>query len=265
MQLYDKTQKIVTTGLMTALITVATMVIAIPVPFTNGYIHMGDSMIFLAVLILGWKYGAFAAGVGSALADIFLGYVHWAPWTLCIKALMAVVMGLIIQKCMKNKKFTAIFSIAIAGIWAIFNIVVQRIVVYEATSNAASLYKEAGVSTASEFGDFINGIQSQLMLIALIIPIMLIIISFVVKKKEHILIPIYQIVAMTATGLWMVFGYYIAGGLIYGNFAVSAFSIPANMIQFVGGFLIAVLLAGALYKTPAKKYFTYKTMSIENK
>jgi uncharacterized membrane protein len=224
---------------------------------------MGDSMIFLAVLILGWKYGAFAAGVGSALADIFLGYVHWAPWTLCIKALMAVIMGLIIQQCMKNKKFTAIFSLAIAAIWAFFNIVVQRIVIYEAASNPASLYKEAGASTASEFGDFINGIQSQLMLIALIIPIMLIIISLVVKRKEHIIIPLYQIVAMTATGLWMVFGYYIAGGLLYGNFAVSAFSIPANMIQFVGGFLIAVLLAGALYKTPAKKYFTYKTMSLE--
>lgn len=263
MQLYDKTQKIVTTGLMTALITVATMVIAIPVPFTNGYVHMGDSMIFLAVLILGWKYGAFAAGIGSALADIFLGYVHWAPWTLCIKALMAVVMGLIIEKCMRNKKFIALFSISIAVMWGAFNIIVQRIISHEATANATNLYKDAGVSTASEFGNFINGIQSQLMLIALIIPVLLIIISFVVKKKEHIIVPVYQIVAMTATGLWMVFGYYIAGGVIYGNFAVSAFSIPANILQFVGGFFIAVILAGALYKTSAKKYFTYKTMSLD--
>lgn len=263
MQLYDKTQKLVTTGLMTALITVATMVIAMPVPFTNGYIHLGDGMIFLSVLILGWKYSAFAAGVGSALADIFLGYVHWAPWTLCIKALMAVIMGLIIQQCMKNKKFTAVFSVATAVIWGAFNIIVQKIVLHEATVNAENLYKDAGVSTASEFGDFINGIQSQLMLVALIIPVLLLIISFVVKKKEHIFIPVYQIVAMTATGLWMVFGYYIAGGLIYGNFAVSAFSIPANMLQFVGGFIIAVLVAGALYKTPARKYFTYKTMKVE--
>lgn len=263
MQIYGKTQKLVTTGLMTALITVSTMVIAIPVPFTNGYIHMGDSMIFLAVLILGWKHGAFAAGVGSALADLFLGYVHWAPWTLCIKGLMAVVMGLIIQQCMNNKKITALYSIVIAAIWGGFNIIVQRIVTYEATANATTLYEDAGVSTASEFGDFINGIQSQLMLIALIIPVLLLVISFIVRRKEHIIIPVYQIVAMTGTGLWMVFGYYIAGGLIYGNFAVSAFSIPANMLQFVGGFLIAVIAAGALYKTPAKKYFTYKTMSIE--
>lgn len=263
MQLYDKTQKLVTTGLMTALITVSTMVIAMPVPFTNGYIHLGDSMIFLSVLILGWKYSAFAAGVGSALADIFLGYVHWAPWTLCIKALMAVIMGLIIQQCMKNKKLTAVFSIAIAAIWVVFNVIVQKIVLHEATVNATNLYKDAGVSNASEFGDFINGVQSQLMVIALVIPVLLVIISFVVRKKEHIILPVYQIVAMTATGLWMVFGYYIAGGLIYGNFAVSAFSIPANMLQFVGGFIIAVLVAGALYKTPAKKYFTYKTMKME--
>jgi len=264
MQLYDKTQKLVLTGLMTALITVATMAIAVPVPFTNGYIHMGDSMIFLAVLILGWKHGALASGVGSALADLFLGYVHWAPWTLCIKGLMAVVMGLIIQQCMKNKKFTGVFSLITAGVWVAFNFLVQRIVSYEAAANAPGLYEEVGVSNASEFGEFINGMQSQLMLVALAIPVILLLIALVVKKKEHIIIPLHVIVAMTATGLWMVFGYYVAGGLIYGNFAVSAFSIPTNMLQFVGGFLIAVLVAAALHKTPAKRYFTYKISKTES-
>ena len=264
MQIYDKTQKIVLTGLMTALITVSTMVIAIPVPFTNGYIHMGDSMIFLSVLVLGWKYGAFAAGVGSALADIFLSYVHWAPWTLCIKGLMAVVMGLIIQQCMKDKKYTVLFSLIISGAWVVFNIIVQRIVTYEASANGERLFEDAGVNSVSELGEFINGIQSQLMLIALAIPVILILLAILVRKKEHIIIPVYQIVAMTATGLWMVFGYYIAGGLLYGNFAVSAFSIPANMIQFVGGFLIAVLVAAALHKTPARKFFTYQTMKVKD-
>lgn len=261
MQIYDKTQKIVLTGLMTALITVSTMVIALPVPFTNGYIHMGDSMIFLAVLILGWKYGGFAAGVGSALADIFLGYIHWAPWTLCIKGLMAVVMGLIIHQCIKKKSNIIIISVIISIIWFAFNIIVKNIIRLEAIANSERLFSDAGVNSANEFGDFINSLQSQLMVMSLAIPVVLIVMSLVIRKKENIIIPLYQIVAMTATGLWMVFGYYIAGGLLYGNFAVSAFSIPANMIQFVGGFLIAVLVAGALYKTPARKYFTYKSIT----
>ena len=39
-------------------------------------------MIFLAVLILGKKSGALAAGAGSALGDIIGGYAFWALWTL---------------------------------------------------------------------------------------------------------------------------------------------------------------------------------------
>ncbi len=79
--------KIIYTGLMTALVLIATLFFKIPVPFTNGYVHLGDSMIFVAAIILGWKGGAFAAGVGSAFADILGGYTHWALPTLIIKAL----------------------------------------------------------------------------------------------------------------------------------------------------------------------------------
>jgi uncharacterized membrane protein len=49
----NKTIKIIMTGLMIALIVTATILIIIPIPFGNGYIHFGDTMIFLSVLILG--------------------------------------------------------------------------------------------------------------------------------------------------------------------------------------------------------------------
>lgn len=93
----DKTYKVTMTGLMMALIMVATMMIRIHIPFTQGYVHLGDTMIFIAVLVLGKKYGAVAAGVGSAFADIFSGYSYYAPWTLVIKALMAFVVGLALE------------------------------------------------------------------------------------------------------------------------------------------------------------------------
>ena len=41
-----------------------------PVPFTRGYIHLGDSMIFIAAILFGWRVGALAGGLGSALADV---------------------------------------------------------------------------------------------------------------------------------------------------------------------------------------------------
>ncbi|MBO5666821.1 MAG: ECF transporter S component [Firmicutes bacterium] len=89
----DKTTKLVLTGLMTALVTICVMILPIPIPMTTGYVNLGDGMIFLAVMILGWKYGAFAGGVGAALADILLGGAAWAPWTLVIKAGMAAIVG----------------------------------------------------------------------------------------------------------------------------------------------------------------------------
>ncbi|GAB1476393.1 hypothetical protein MASR2M70_12270 [Bacillota bacterium] len=257
MTVSEKTNKIILAGVMMAIITVATMIIAIPVPFTNGYIHLGDSMIFLSVLILGWRYGAIAAGTGSALADLFLGYVHWAPWTFVIKGIMALLMGLIIEKAMNNRKNTGIAIFSTVGGWIAFNFAVNRIIAYEAGHNPANLLSDE-IPDVSALGDFVNKVQSQLMLVALLIPLFLIIIAIILKKKEHYSIPISEILGMTMGGLFMVFGYYIAGGILYGNFAVSAFSIPMNMIQFILGFLVAALINATLSKTPAVKYFEYR-------
>ena len=89
----NRINKIILTGIMTSLVMVATMVIRIHVPFTQGYVHLGDAVIFIAVLVLGKKFGTFAGGVGSALADFFSGYAYYAPWTFVVKALMAFVVG----------------------------------------------------------------------------------------------------------------------------------------------------------------------------
>ena len=51
-----KTKEICLRGLMIALVTVSTMVLQIPVSATNGYIHLGDSMILLISVFLGAFY-----------------------------------------------------------------------------------------------------------------------------------------------------------------------------------------------------------------
>lgn len=80
-------------GVLIALVCAATMVIQIPIPVTEGYIHPGDSLIFLAAVFFGKKNGLAAGALGSALADILTGYAHWAPFTLIIKGLMGFVVG----------------------------------------------------------------------------------------------------------------------------------------------------------------------------
>ena len=59
----EKTNQLAKTALMIALIFVGTFSIRIPNPATGGYFHMGDSMIFLSVLILGKRDGAFAGAL----------------------------------------------------------------------------------------------------------------------------------------------------------------------------------------------------------
>lgn len=84
------TKRTVVAALMAALTCVATMIIKIPSPL-NGYLNLGDCI----VLVSGWMllptYGFLAAGLGSALADLFSGYVTYAPATFLIKGLMAII------------------------------------------------------------------------------------------------------------------------------------------------------------------------------
>jgi len=95
---------LVLTALMIAMVTVATILIRIPTPATSGYINLGDGMVFFAALLLGKKRGVLAAGLGSALGDLFSGYAFWAPWTFCIKALMALTFILCMEGLFKHEK-----------------------------------------------------------------------------------------------------------------------------------------------------------------
>ena len=120
----SKTLKLVIAALMASMACVATMVIKIPILATGGYINLGDSIVLLSGVVLGPLYGGLAAGLGSALADLLGGYVDFAPATFIIKALMAVVTGLIIrtnpQKHIVNFVFASLISeiIMILGYFA---------------------------------------------------------------------------------------------------------------------------------------------------
>ena len=89
-----KTLKLTMTSLFAALICVATLIIRITT-MGNGYIHLGDAFVVLSGILLGPVSGALAAGIGSAFADVFAGYIQYAVATFIIKALMAMISGLL--------------------------------------------------------------------------------------------------------------------------------------------------------------------------
>lgn len=55
----------------------------------QGYVHIGDAIIYLGASLLPTGYACAAAALGGAMADLISGSALWAPWTLVIKALVA--------------------------------------------------------------------------------------------------------------------------------------------------------------------------------
>ena len=110
-----KTKKIVMAALMAALACVATMIIKIPSPL-KGYLNLGDCIVLTAGWLLSPTYGFLAAGLGSALADVFSGYVTYAPATFIIKGLMALIAFYGFK--LLNKKIGNLPSRIISGIVA---------------------------------------------------------------------------------------------------------------------------------------------------
>ncbi len=99
----DKTtKKLIFAGLFAALCCVATMVIRIPTPL-GGYINAGDALVLLAGFLLGPLWGALAAGTGTALADLVLGYAMFVPGTFVIKFTAALVAGAILKSAIPKK------------------------------------------------------------------------------------------------------------------------------------------------------------------
>lgn len=87
----DKKLKNLTfTALLAAMITIFTAYIChIPVGSNGGYIHFGDSLIYIAACLLPWPYAMAAAAIGGGLADILTAPI-WAPATIIIKALISI-------------------------------------------------------------------------------------------------------------------------------------------------------------------------------
>ena len=171
----NKTKDITNMGILAALTIIATLLIRIPVPATQGYVHPGDALLLLTSLAIGKYKGSFAGALGQGLADLFGGYAIFAPITLVDKFLMGILL-------------------------------------YQGVRFLIGQDRTAGRMAA---GVFCIGLS---------------------------------LAAMIGT-------YYLAESAIYGSFLVPLAEIPANLIQFAFGAVLAIVITGALYRTPARNYF----------
>lgn len=111
LSLRDKTRKriyfLTLTAILTALCTVITYFVSIPLPGGKGYLNLSDSIIMVTASIINPFIGGIVGGVSGFLSDVFLGYgASYAPFTVFIKFIEGLVAGfayLGIKKLFKGK------------------------------------------------------------------------------------------------------------------------------------------------------------------
>lgn len=84
-----KLKTLVFSAIYTALIFIFTFFFHITFPLVGGYIHLGDSMIFLAASSLSSPLAMAAAAIGAGLSDLSLGFVVYIIPTVIVKSLCA--------------------------------------------------------------------------------------------------------------------------------------------------------------------------------
>lgn len=138
-----KVKKICLTGLMAALVTVCTAFIKIPTGINSGYIHIGDSMIYLSGCLLG-PWAALASAIGGAFADILAGAPQWAIPTAIIKALNSVPFIVVTAMYNKNKSpkiinpMTLVMTL-ISGLITVFGYLLAEGIMYSFPSALTSV------------------------------------------------------------------------------------------------------------------------------
>jgi uncharacterized membrane protein len=104
--------KIAAAAIFAALVAVATYLFWIPIPATSGYFNLGETIIYVAALLLGPMVGVFA-GAGATIADALVA-PQFAPGTFTIKAIEGFLVGFLFRRLnVKIKSVTVSASIAI--------------------------------------------------------------------------------------------------------------------------------------------------------
>lgn len=151
------------TALFAAMIYVVTSFVKIPT--YQGYIHVGDGIMYLAAALLPMPYSIAAAAIGGGLADYLSGFAVWVMPTVLIKS------------------------------------------------------AEAAMFTSGQ--------------------------SKTVNKHNMIAVILSSVVCVA--------GYWLAEGLIYGNFTAALAGIPTNFIQAVGSAALFLFIGLSLDKTDFRK------------
>ncbi|MEW6524116.1 MAG: ECF transporter S component [Bacillota bacterium] len=90
---YRLARYLVLASMLVALTLAATAVLRLPALGGKLYFHFGTAVIFTTALLLGPRMGAVVGALGSALADIVLGFWVWFPVSFLVHGIEGYIVG----------------------------------------------------------------------------------------------------------------------------------------------------------------------------
>ncbi len=109
---HQKMIHMTTTALFAALICLTTAYLFhIPFGVNGGYVHIGDSLVYLAAALLPAPYAMAAAALGGAIADVMTAPI-WTFATLIIKILITIPFTSKKDKILNSQNVVAVFIAA---------------------------------------------------------------------------------------------------------------------------------------------------------
>lgn len=223
-----KIAKFAMSAVFAALVCVATIAFTVSVPATTGYFNVGETVIYVAALLFGPYVGAFAGGVGAAIADMLVA-PQFAPGTFVIKSFEGAIVGFLNVKLSPRTKFE----------WKIFTILLGAVVSVLLTITG-SLYYSGNVELYLGYPQPQNPTFSAFvpsLLWYLIGSAVFLLVAFMGFKFEPELGG--SIFSTILGGLEMVCGYFLYEQLVLSKPAAIV-EIPINIGQMLIGLIIAI-------------------------
>jgi len=225
-------------ALSTALVVTATAAVSVYVPATRGYFNLGETMIYLVALLFDPPTAAFAGGVGSALADLILGYSIYAPATLMIKSAEGAAASLLVKRIGGwRRSWKTLFALSLCTVAVYFAVLLA--VGYTIFAGEA----EVSLSGLATLKGFIEPhVWIPLAMLAVVIPI-----YYLVRRRGEVGL---MIMALLLAGGIMIAGYFIYEQAVLGYYALA--EVPINLGQVVLGIAVAIPLYSLLKRHQGK-------------
>lgn len=168
----NSTRNLVFIALFATLTIIGTS-IRVPMPATigNPFVHLGNTVVLLAILLLGFTKGSLAGGIGFFLFDIFNGFAVEAPYFF-IECFVVGAATCLVWKLFKyhDHPFYKLFLPILAGCVAKIIITYLKNLV-EAMIMGSSFSVAAAASVSTLFPSLINVITTMILVSILYYPL----------------------------------------------------------------------------------------------